>query len=60
MAAQAVLHREILHVHATLNLILHVLRVPLAIVHPLLRVLIFKYNFEAWKPVLSKHGMPPT
>ena len=34
MAAQAVLHREILHVHATLNLVLHVLRAPLAIAHP--------------------------
>ena len=34
MAAQAVLHREILHAHATLNLVLHVLCAPLAIAHP--------------------------
>ena len=34
MVAQAVLHREILQVHASLNLILHVLRTPLAIVAP--------------------------
>ena len=31
MVAQAMLHREILHVHASLNLILHVLRSPFAI-----------------------------
>ena len=34
MVAQAVLHREILQVHASLNFIFHVLRTPLAIVAP--------------------------
>ena len=34
MVAQAMLHREILHVHASLNLILHVLRSPFPILDP--------------------------